>query len=78
MLHHLKRSRKATDTKFFNDKGILLRYRAKDLVGVTVLNASYRANHESHGLVFSRFDVPEISKSGSVRSDLSVVESLNV
>jgi len=36
----LKRPQKATDTKFLSDKGILLRYRAKDLVGVTVLNAS--------------------------------------
>jgi uncharacterized protein YuzE len=36
----LKRPQKATDTKFINDKGILLRYRAKDLVGVTVLDAS--------------------------------------
>jgi uncharacterized protein YuzE len=36
----LKRPQKATDTKFLADKGILLRYRAKDLVGVTVLNAS--------------------------------------
>ncbi len=36
----LKRPQKATDTKFLNDKGILLRYRAKELVGVTVLDAS--------------------------------------
>jgi uncharacterized protein YuzE len=36
----LKRPQKATDTKFLADKGILLRYRAKDLVGVTVLDAS--------------------------------------
>jgi uncharacterized protein YuzE len=36
----LKRPQKATDTKFLVDKGILLRYRAKDLVGVTVLDAS--------------------------------------
>jgi len=36
----LKRPQKATDTKYLNDKGILLRYRAKDLVGVTVLDAS--------------------------------------
>jgi uncharacterized protein YuzE len=35
-----KRPQKATDTKFLNDKGILLRYHAKDLVGVTVLDAS--------------------------------------
>ena len=36
----LKRPQKATATKFLNDKGILVRYRAKDLVGVTVLDAS--------------------------------------
>ena len=36
----LKRPQKATNTKFLADKGILLRYRAKDLVGVTVLDAS--------------------------------------
>ena len=36
----LKRPQQATDTKFLRDKGILLRYRAKDLVGVTVLDAS--------------------------------------
>jgi len=35
----LKRPQKATDTKLLPDKGILLRYRDKDLVGVTVLNA---------------------------------------
>jgi uncharacterized protein YuzE len=35
-----KRPQRATDTKFLADKGILLRYRAKDLVGVTVLDAS--------------------------------------
>jgi len=36
----LKRPQKATDTKFLADKGILLRYRGKELVGVTVLDAS--------------------------------------
>jgi uncharacterized protein YuzE len=36
----LKRPQKATDTKVLLDKGILLRYRNKDLVGVTVLDAS--------------------------------------
>jgi len=30
----LKRPQKATDTKVLSDKGILLRYRNKDLVGV--------------------------------------------
>jgi len=36
----VKRPQKATDTKFLADKGILLRYRDKELVGVTVLDAS--------------------------------------
>src|SRR6266498_4700473 len=36
----LKRPQRATDTKVLSDKGILLRYRNKDLVGVTVLDAS--------------------------------------
>jgi len=36
----LKRPQKATDTKFLADKGILLRYRDRELVGVTVLDAS--------------------------------------
>ncbi len=36
----LKRPQKATDTKFLADKGILLRYRGRKLVGVTVLDAS--------------------------------------
>ena len=36
----LKRPQKATNTKVLSDKGILLRYRNKDLVGVTVLDAS--------------------------------------
>jgi uncharacterized protein YuzE len=36
----LKRPQKATDTEFIDDKGILLGYRGKELVGVTVLDAS--------------------------------------
>ena len=36
----LKRPQKATDTKFLADKGMLLRYRGRELVGVTVLDAS--------------------------------------
>ena len=36
----LKRPQKATDTKFLADKCILLRYRGRELVGVTVLDAS--------------------------------------
>ena len=36
----LKRPQKATDTEFLDDKGVLLRYKGKELVGVTVLDAS--------------------------------------
>jgi uncharacterized protein YuzE len=36
----LKRPQKATDTKLLAEKGISLHYRAKELVGVTVLDAS--------------------------------------
>ena len=36
----LKRPQKATDTEFLEDKGIILRYKGKELVGVTVLDAS--------------------------------------
>jgi uncharacterized protein YuzE len=36
----LKRPQKATDSEFLTDKGILLRYRDKELVGLTVLDAS--------------------------------------
>lgn len=39
----LKRPQKATDTEFDEKKGILLRYRDKELVGVTVLDASKRS-----------------------------------
>lgn len=39
----LKRPQKATDTEVLEDKGILLRYRGKELVGITVLDASKRA-----------------------------------
>jgi len=38
----LKRPQKATDTDFLEKQGILLRYRNKDLVGVTILDASKR------------------------------------
>jgi uncharacterized protein YuzE len=40
----LKRPQKATDTEFLDDKGILLRYRGEELVGVTILDASKRRN----------------------------------
>lgn len=36
----LKRPQKATDTKFLEDREILLRYRGKDIVGITILEAS--------------------------------------
>lgn len=35
-----KRPQKATDSEFLHDKGILLRYRGKELVGITILEAS--------------------------------------
>ena len=37
----LRRPQQATDTKM-TDEGILLRYRGKDLVGMTILDASTR------------------------------------
>jgi uncharacterized protein YuzE len=36
----LKRPRKAMETVDLEDEGILLRYRGKELVGITVLDAS--------------------------------------
>jgi len=39
----LKRPQRATDT--IDHDGILLRYRGRELVGVTVLNASKRSRH---------------------------------
>ncbi len=38
----LKRPQKARDTEVLEDKGILLRHKGKELVGVTVLDASKR------------------------------------
>jgi uncharacterized protein YuzE len=38
----LKRPQKATETVDVDDEGILLRYRDKELVGMTVLDASKR------------------------------------
>jgi uncharacterized protein YuzE len=38
----LKRPQKATDTELLDDEGILLRYRGKELVGITILDASRR------------------------------------
>ena len=39
-----KRPQKATDTRWLEKEGILLRYRDHELVGVTVLDASKRNN----------------------------------
>lgn len=36
----LRRPQKATDTELLDDEGILLRYRGKALVGITILDAS--------------------------------------
>lgn len=41
----LKRPQKATDTELLEDQGILLRYRGKELVGVTILEASKRGKN---------------------------------
>jgi uncharacterized protein YuzE len=38
----LSRPQKATDTELLYDEGILLRYRGKELVGITILDASQR------------------------------------
>jgi len=38
----LRRPQKATDTELLDDEGILLRYRGKELVGITILDASQR------------------------------------
>jgi len=38
----LDRPQQATDTEYVDDQGLLLRYRGKDLVGVTILDASKR------------------------------------
>jgi len=38
----LKRPQRATDTRELAGKGVLLRYRGKELVGVTILEASKR------------------------------------
>ena len=38
----LKRPQRATETIDLDQKGILLHYRNKDLVGITVLDASHR------------------------------------
>jgi uncharacterized protein YuzE len=38
----LKRPQKATETVEMDDEGVLLHYRGKELVGITVLEASQR------------------------------------
>ncbi len=38
----LRRPQRATDTELLEDQGILLRYRGKELVGLTILDASKR------------------------------------
>ena len=38
-----QRPQKATDTESLDEEGVLLRYRGKTLVGITVLDASKRA-----------------------------------
>jgi uncharacterized protein YuzE len=38
----LKRPQKATETVELDEEGVLLRYRGKELVGITVLDASRR------------------------------------
>jgi uncharacterized protein YuzE len=39
----LKRPQKATQTVELDDEGVLLRYRGKELVGITVLDASQQS-----------------------------------
>jgi uncharacterized protein YuzE len=38
----LDRPQQATDTECLDDQGVLLRYRGKELVGITILEASKR------------------------------------
>ncbi len=42
----LRRPQKATDTQVLEKRGILLRYKGKELVGVTVLDASKRSKRD--------------------------------
>lgn len=50
----LRRPQKATNTRYVDDEGILLRYRGEELVGITVLDASARA-----GTTATRLPRPE-------------------
>lgn len=45
----LKRPQKATDTQELADKGVLLRYRGKELVGLTILDASKHRKDRKRG-----------------------------
>ena len=45
----LRRPQRATDTEFLEEKGILVRYRGKDLVGVTILETSKRPKAGKRG-----------------------------
>ena len=45
----LKRPQKATDTQELADKGVLLRYRGKELVGLTILDASKQRKDRKRG-----------------------------
>ena len=38
----LKRPQQATDSEYLDDEGVILSYRGKELVGITVLDASKR------------------------------------
>jgi len=42
----MKRPQRATDTTDLDEKGMLLHYRDKELVGITVLEASHRSNEK--------------------------------
>jgi uncharacterized protein YuzE len=43
----LRRPQQATDTQYLDEQGVLLRYRGKELVGITVLEASKRGSERS-------------------------------
>ena len=44
----LKRPQRATETVELEKEGILLRYRDKEIVGITVLDASRRGSNNRH------------------------------
>lgn len=45
----LKKPQRATDSEYLDDEGIILSYRGKDLVGVTILEASKRGSDPPSG-----------------------------